>query len=205
MGKDRHVLTFPVNHGETLNLVAFVTTPNDWPDYSKSTLPAKREEAIRDFAGFGPNVMKLLELTAPSLDIWGIFDLGTHPLRTYSKNRICVLGDAAHATSPHHGSGAGFCIEDAAVMATILADPKVTGEKGTIEKAFQTFSEERRVRTQWLVQHSRRQGDLYEYRVTENVDLIEQEIAANNFCIEGMSVKWLCEKAAKALHRKLVE
>jgi salicylate hydroxylase len=189
MGTGRHVLTFPVNHGETLNLVAFATTPNDWPDYSKSTLPAKREEAIRDFQGFGPNVMKLLNLVKPDLDIWGIFDLGGNPLKAFNKGKICVVGDAAHATSPHHGSGAGFCIEDAAVLATILADPAVTGAKGTIEAAFETFNAERRTRTQWLVQHSRRQGDLYEWNIKDvgtDFDLIEQEINAANFYIEAM-------------------
>ncbi|KAE9963671.1 hypothetical protein BLS_009083, partial [Venturia inaequalis] len=135
------------NHGTTFNLVAFVTTPNPWPDHSKSTLPAHRSEAIKDFQGFGPNVMKLLDLVQPDLDIWGIFDL-EHPLDTFCKGKICVVGDAAHATSPHHGSGAGFCIEDAAVMASILEDPLVTGAPGTIEKAFQTYSKERKVRTQ---------------------------------------------------------
>jgi len=115
MGTGRHILTFPVNHGETLNLVAFVTTLNDWPDYSKTTLPAKREEVTKDFQGFGPTVMKLLNLVKPDLDVWGIFDLGEHPLKTFAKGRMRVMalmGDAAHATSPHHGSGAGFCIDD---------------------------------------------------------------------------------------------
>lgn len=189
MGTDRHVLTFPVNHGKILNVVAFVTTPNAWPDYSKTTLPAKREEAIKDFQDFGPNVMKILRLIKPDVDIWGIFDLGDHPLESYNKNRICVVGDAAHATSPHHGAGAGFCIEDAAVLASILADPKVDGRNGTIEKAFETYSQERRQRTQWLVQHSRRQGDLYEWRtehVGKNFDLISQEITAANFYVEAM-------------------
>lgn len=206
MGTGRHVLTFPVNHGSTLNLVAFVTKPDDWPDYSKTTLPAKREEAIKDFQGFGPNVMKLLDLVKPDLDIWGIFDLGGHPLKTFNKGKMCVVGDAAHATSPHHGSGAGFCIEDAAVMATILADPSVTGAPGTIEAAFETFSTERRTRTQWLVQHSRRQGNMYEWTnpdMGKNFDLIEEEITAANYYIEGMNVHELCDKATHALRKRL--
>jgi salicylate hydroxylase len=205
MGTGRHVLTFPVNHGETLNLVAFCSTDKDWPDYSQSTLPAKREEAIKDFQGFGPNVMKLLEMIKPDLDIWGIFNL-EHPLDTYNKGKICVMGDAAHATSPHHGSGAGFCIEDAAVMASILADPAVTGAPGTIEAAFETYTAERKLRTQWLVMHSKRQGDLYEYKIPDvgnDLTKIEQEITASNFYIEAMDVHELCSNATKALHKRL--
>ncbi|KAE9980384.1 hypothetical protein EG328_000319 [Venturia inaequalis] len=205
VGTGRHVLTFPVNHGTTFNLVAFVTTPNPWPDHSKSTLPAHRSEAIKDFQGFGPNVMKLLDLVQPDLDIWGIFDL-EHPLDTFCKGKICVVGDAAHATSPHHGSGAGFCIEDAAVMASILEDPLVTGAPGTIEKAFQTYSKERKVRTQWLVEHSKRQGDLYEGNIPEvgrDFGKMEREIVASNFYIERMDVNELCEKAKAELKLRL--
>lgn len=70
----------------------------------------------------------------------------------YNKGRVVVLGDAGHASesmryygaivdceanavdkaSPHHGAGAGMCIESAAVMAELLADPRVAenGSKG---------------------------------------------------------------------------
>lgn len=149
--------------------------------------------------------MKLLELVQPDLDIWGIFDL-EHPLDTFSKGKICVVGDAAHATSPHHGSGAGFCIEDAAVLASILEDPTVDGAPGTIEAAFQTYSSERKVRTQWLVEHSKRQGELYEGNIPEvrrDFGKMEREIVASNFYIEGMNVNELCEKAKINLKKRL--
>ena len=39
---------------------------------------------------------------------WAIFDLGDNPVPSFYKGRIAILGDAAHATSPHNGAGAGF-------------------------------------------------------------------------------------------------
>ena len=42
----------------------------------------------------------------PNLDCWAIFDTGAHPMPAYNKGRVCCVGDAAHATSPHHGAGA---------------------------------------------------------------------------------------------------
>jgi len=69
MGPDGHVLTFPVNHGQTLNIVAFRTTPDDWPDSQRLTRRAKREDALRDYKGYGSNVIKLLNLTKPDLDV----------------------------------------------------------------------------------------------------------------------------------------
>jgi salicylate hydroxylase len=197
----------PINYGTVLNLVAFVTTDKDWPDYSRSMLPATREEAIKDFKGFGPNVMKLLEMVEPSLDIWGVFHL-ENELKAYNQDKIVVVGDAGHDTSPHHGAGAGFCIEDAAIIATILSDPVVTGEPRTIEAAFASYSAKRKLRTQWLVNHSRRQGDLYEWNVKDignDFSSIEQEITAANFYIEAMDVGELCDKVTKTLHDKLVK
>ncbi|KAL6243946.1 hypothetical protein RBB50_009380 [Rhinocladiella similis] len=166
MGPGGHVLTFPVNHGETLNIVAFRTTPEEWPDFNKLTRPAKREDALRDFAEYGSNVINLLKLTNPDLDVWAIFDLGEHPVPTMYKGRICISGDAAHATSPHHGAGAGFCIEDSAVLAELLADESVQTPQD-LEAVFATFNAERKARGQWLVQASRHIGDCYEWRAKE--------------------------------------
>lgn len=94
MGPGSHVLTFPVNHGEVLNIVAFHTNSEDWPDYNKLTRPAKREDALRDFEGYGPNVTALLKLTKAELDCWAIFDLLDNPVPSFNKGRICIVGDA---------------------------------------------------------------------------------------------------------------
>lgn len=73
MGPNAHLLTFPVDHGKTLNLVAFKTNSEPWPDFQHLTRRAKREDALRDFEGFGPNVIKLLNLTKPELDVVSIY------------------------------------------------------------------------------------------------------------------------------------
>ena len=69
MGPSGHMLTFPINHGQIMNVVAFRTTENDWNDSSRLTKPATRKDALRDFDGFGDNVINLLKLAEPELDI----------------------------------------------------------------------------------------------------------------------------------------
>lgn len=69
MGKGNHVLTFPVNHGQTMNVVAFHTSDKPWVDTSKLTAPATRQDALRDFDGFGHTVTKLLSLAQEQLEI----------------------------------------------------------------------------------------------------------------------------------------
>lgn len=73
MGKGNHVLTFPVNHGQVMNVVAFHTTDEPWKDSSKLTAPATREDALKDFSGFGDTVTKLLSLAKPELEIVSLF------------------------------------------------------------------------------------------------------------------------------------
>lgn len=178
MGPDGHVLTFPVAGGKQLNIVAFRTTEDEWPDFERLTRRAKQEDALRDFKGYGHNVTSLLKLTNKELDVWAIFDTGAHPVPQFFKGRICVTGDAAHATSPHHGAGAGFCVEDSLVMAELLADENVQG-RSQLEAVFATFDKVRRERSHWLVQSSRFIGDCYEWRaegVGRDFKKIEHEI-----------------------------
>ncbi|KAK3901228.1 hypothetical protein C8A05DRAFT_45078 [Staphylotrichum tortipilum] len=160
MGHGRHVLTFPVGEpgpDQLLNLVAFVTdSSKTWPsaDARSLTLPTMRDDALRDFeqGGFGPS--------------WGLFDLAAHPLPRFHFGRILVIGDAAHASTPHHGSGAGFCIEDVAVLASLLEELDDPASHQTdLEAVFAAFDASRRERDQWLVQSSRRAADVYEWRL----------------------------------------
>lgn len=69
MGQDAHVLTFPVNGGETLNIVAFKTSAEAWPDSQRLTRPATKKELLQDFRNFGEPLRRLLSLTGDELDI----------------------------------------------------------------------------------------------------------------------------------------
>lgn len=69
MGRGGHVLTFNINHGQVMNVVAFHTTEKEWPDSTRLATSAKREDALRDFADFAPYLKKLLHLAKPELDI----------------------------------------------------------------------------------------------------------------------------------------
>src|ERR1700761_9019555 len=68
MGRGAHVLTFPVNHGKVLNVVAFCTNANPWTDYPQLTRPAKREHALADFQGFNSDVHAILKMIKSDID-----------------------------------------------------------------------------------------------------------------------------------------
>ena len=115
------------------------------------------------------------------------------------------MGDAAHATSPHHGAGAGLCIEDSAVLAELLADQAVRSMHD-LEAVFATFDGQRRERGQWLVNSSRRVGDCYEWRaagIGRDFEKIEAEINERNGIIANVDVRGLCETAKEQLGKRL--
>lgn len=83
---------------------------------------------------------------------WAIFE---HPhISTYARSRIAILGDAAHASTPHQGAGAGQAIEDAHVLAELLGDPRVTTAEHIVA-AFRGYDAVRRPRSQRVVTTSK--------------------------------------------------
>jgi 2-polyprenyl-6-methoxyphenol hydroxylase-like FAD-dependent oxidoreductase len=69
------------------------------------------------------------------------------------KGRVLLIGDAAHATTPHLGQGAGMAIEDALVLSMELA-----GE-GSLEAKLQRFMARRFERCKFISEKSVLAGD----------------------------------------------
>lgn len=165
----------PIARGEFLNVAAFVHDSSAW-NSSRFTVPATRKEVIEAYAGFGPSVQAIISLLPENLDKWGIFDLLENPVPSYHKGSLCLAGDAAHASTPHMGAGAGFGIEDSLVLAELLAainqqEGEPVGEilagvpkTVRIKTALSVYNEVRYDRTQWLVETSRKNGDMYQWR-----------------------------------------
>lgn len=174
-GPSAHLLHFPVMQQKLMNVVAFVNDPEDWPLDKPMSRPATREEPAIAFKEWGPTVNAIIDLLPDQMDKWAVFDHLDHPAEFYSRGRICLAGDAAHASSPHHGAGAGIGIEDALALTTVLGfvqrDLAMDGEgvqKGKLlEKAFETFSKVRHERSMWLVQSSREACEIYEWDYPE--------------------------------------
>ncbi|KFG84754.1 salicylate hydroxylase [Metarhizium anisopliae] len=74
---------------------------------------------------------------------------------TYSNGRTCIMGDAAHATTPWQGYGLGLAIEDAVILSTLLAE---TSSCRGINAALQAYDAVRRPRCQMLIDSSRGTG-----------------------------------------------
>ncbi|KAK8162998.1 hypothetical protein BKA80DRAFT_274237 [Phyllosticta citrichinensis] len=171
LGYHGHVLTFPVEKGKTMNVVAFASKPN-WDDPSW-VVPTTKDDLRSDFAGWSLHVQSIITLMQKT-DIWALFN---HlPAKTYVRDRIAIIGDAAHATTPHQGSGAGMAIEDAYVLAEILGG---VSSADHLHAAFKAFEQVRIERTHRLVTTSHACGQLYDFElngVEDNVEKIAEDL-----------------------------
>ena len=96
------------------------------------------------------------------------------PLALWTKGRLAILGDAAHAMLPHLGQGANQAIEDAVALAVFLEGRK-SDEIGDILRHYGAF---RRERTDIVQDEARKNGLRYDSRYSD-LGQRDQEIASS--------------------------
>jgi 2-polyprenyl-6-methoxyphenol hydroxylase-like FAD-dependent oxidoreductase len=97
----------------------------------------------------GP-MLDIIRATPQIISGWNTYDFPSVP--KWFNDRMVIVGDAAHATSPSSGQGASQAIEDAVVLAKCLRDVPETRE------AFAAFEKLRRARVEKVVLQGRRNG-----------------------------------------------
>ncbi|KPY69112.1 salicylate 1-monooxygenase [Pseudomonas syringae] len=166
LGLDGHILTFPIKQGRLTNVVAFISDRSvpepQWPRDKPWVKDTTQAEMLDAFSDWGDAVRVLLEcITAPTL--WALHDLAELP--GYVHARVGLIGDAAHAMLPHQGAGAGQGLEDAWLLARLLADPQVN--TGSVQRVLEVYDEVRRPRACRVQRTSWEAGELYEWRDRE--------------------------------------
>ena len=122
----------------------------------------KRSEALlREPSALRPHVLELQqddptwirEIIGSTARLVGPFPLNDILfMPRWHTGRVCLLGDAAHATTPSAGQEASLALEDAMVLAQCIRDIDAP------ERAFAAFEHARRKRVAEIVKQSRRNG-----------------------------------------------
>lgn len=202
-GYGGHLVNFPVDKGQTLNVVAFQTKKDGKWDHDKEwVVPATIADVLEDYQGWSEPVRNLLSMLKKP-DKWGLFE---HlPASTYHRGgKMCLLGDCAHASTPHQGAGAGMAIEDAAVLSALLGHVRGGEDPCGLERAFRAYDTLRRPRTQRLVTTSRDAGMLYDFQkdgVGDGPGLIEQNLLQRMKWIWDLDLARHCDDAVKLMHQ----
>lgn len=131
-----------------------------------SNIPENRELSREELRQFGTEDIKkeLFELHkdwhAPIESIIqqssaifksNIYDIDHLP--RWSKNKVVLIGDAAHAMSPHAGQGASVALEDSMYLAKLVKDSNLP-----MEQIFQQFEQDRKARAEKIIKTARRNG-----------------------------------------------
>ncbi|KID96265.1 Aromatic-ring hydroxylase-like protein, partial [Metarhizium majus ARSEF 297] len=169
LGPGADLLVYPVMSGTLLNMAVFAHDASEFPDPDKMTVPAARSEIEQLFKGWSPPLADIWKLYPEKMVKWGIFDLEQNPPPTYARGRACLVGDAAHASTPYLGVGACTGVEDALVICTLLESVRQRALGGdalreALTDALQTYSRARLDRGRWIHHHSRDMGQLYHWR-----------------------------------------
>lgn len=142
----------------------------------------------RRFASFHQPIPEVLALTPDADLLWGdILDLA--PLPRFDFGRVLLLGDAAHATTPNLGQGAGMAAEDAAVLARCLR-----ASHSDIPAAFRAFDRQRRPRTRRIMEQSRLLGQVAQFTPPWLVPLRDAAMAAVPDWITRRQMAWLYQE-----------
>lgn len=116
---------------------------------------------------------------AENIVVTDTLDVATLP--TWSRKRSLLIGDAAHATSPHAGQGASLALEDAMRLARLMQE----GQELTA--TFQAFEAERRPRAEKIVAIARRNGNN------------KREFSATGAWVRNQMMKWLLPLGSKSM------
>jgi len=131
------------------------------PEYQLSRSAAERKSRVLDeIADWAEPIKEIVKATDADRILEGpIFD--RPPLKTWSKGRVTLLGDAAHPMGPAMGQGANTAFEDARVLAHCLT------HSATIEEAFTNYEKERIERTT-IIQARSAEGEKRYYQTNNS-------------------------------------
>ncbi|AMT73936.1 FAD-dependent monooxygenase [Mycobacteroides immunogenum] len=152
LGPGRSFLIYPVSQGTLLNIVAF--TASDLDAEESWTAPGDVRALAAEFDGWAPPIPGIIDAITETFR-WGLYD--RKRLSRWTTDRIALLGDAAHPMTPHLGQGANMSIEDAVVLATVLAGASATD----VPRRLALYESLRRDRTTRVQQNARRAGAIY--------------------------------------------
>jgi 2-polyprenyl-6-methoxyphenol hydroxylase-like FAD-dependent oxidoreductase len=127
-------------------------TPMTDAERDATSLADVRESILAASDHWDPAVRHILEATTRFIPPLNIFDVGSLP--RWWKGRVILVGDAAHAISPHSGQGASMALEDTIVLARILRDAQ-----GPLGETFAAFEAARRERVERVVAFGRQSGN----------------------------------------------
>ncbi|MBR1222925.1 FAD-dependent monooxygenase [Bradyrhizobium sp. U87765 SZCCT0131] len=154
LGPNAHLVAYPISGGERFNVVAIAN--GDWHGEGWDA-NAERNDIENEFRlARWPDAARALVGSVESWRRWALFAVDADG--PWTRGRVALLGDAAHAMLPFVAQGAGMAIEDAAVLAACL------GDGGDVAAALTRYASQRRARVARVQRTAWQTGRIYHLR-----------------------------------------
>ena len=152
-GPKKHFVHYPVRQGAFINCVC-VAEKEAWTEESW-TKSGNKKALNSAFTSWHPNIKELIQGTDEGeLYEWGLFDRPA--MSTWTKGRATLIGDACHPMLPFLAQGAAMAIEDAFILAEMIAM-----RTEALEKSFKIFFSERIRRVSRVQNASKRNATVF--------------------------------------------
>lgn len=119
LGPHGTIVLYPLRGEELINVVCHYD--DDTYRHESWVTECSRDEVLQRYAGWHASLLRLFE-AGDTWYKWALYD--RDPIPRWTKGRVTLLGDAAHPMLPYLGQGACQALEDGAVLANALADPR---------------------------------------------------------------------------------
>lgn len=149
MGSNMKIGFNPVSPTHMYMFLLEYSPDNPW--LSEAEQPKRLYDLMAGFGGIVPQVRETV-MTCGSVN-YRPLEAIIQPAPWY-QGRCVLLGDAAHATTPHLASGAGMAVEDALVLTEEVQ------KAATVEQALKGYTARRYQRCKLIVDNSIRLGEL---------------------------------------------
>lgn len=110
-GPERHLVQYPIRRGELFNQVAVFRSHQYAPESTTWGGPEELDERFRDAAPLVATALTMIKRDRR----WPMYD--RVPLTNWTRNRITLIGDAAHPMLQYLAQGACQALEDADALA----------------------------------------------------------------------------------------
>jgi 2-polyprenyl-6-methoxyphenol hydroxylase-like FAD-dependent oxidoreductase len=151
MGEDCKVGFNPVSATHMYMYLLHPAAAN--PRIEPEDQPQKLYEAMAGFGGFVPQIRETVRTTNAHSVNYRPLEVILHPAPWY-RGRVVLIGDSAHATTPHLASGAGMAIEDGIVLTEEIQT------RASPEEALQGFMARRFERCRLVIGNSVQLGQI---------------------------------------------
>ncbi|WP_267740343.1 FAD-dependent monooxygenase [Myroides injenensis] len=142
--------------GKRLGFVKLDDQQVYWYFLVNENMYLKNNDLFSHLDDSAPIVKQMIKQTpSDTIHIDKIFDLKPTNY-TWYKDRVCLIGDSAHATTPNLGQGACQAIEDVYIISQLL-------KEYTLEEAMQKFSAIRFKRVKGIVRNSWLLGQMAQF------------------------------------------